>query len=259
MADADGAASPPSTCRPCCAFADLAARRPSARAREEIDALNVYPVPDGDTGTNMFLTFEAARDAAARGGAGGAAGARRPARGAGGATPAGALLGARGNSGVILSQLRRRAAASGSAEAGPGDRSAARLRRGHGAGHRGRLRRRRRAGRGHHPVGRPGRRGRGRRAAADPDAPARARRPRRGRAAAREALARTPDQLPVLRDAGVVDAGGRGLCVVLDAAETAVTGRRPVAARTPRSAPRRIPVRAAADRRPDRRTARPTR
>ena len=34
-------------------------------AREEIDALNVYPVPDGDTGTNMFLTVEAARDAAA--------------------------------------------------------------------------------------------------------------------------------------------------------------------------------------------------
>ncbi|MGZ4551555.1 MAG: hypothetical protein ACXVXK_18655 [Blastococcus sp.] len=29
-------------------------------AREEIDALNVYPVPDGDTGTNLFLTFEAA-------------------------------------------------------------------------------------------------------------------------------------------------------------------------------------------------------
>ncbi len=46
--------------------------------------------------------------------------------------------------------------------------------------------------------------------------------------AARVALARTPEQLQALRDAGVVDAGGRGLCVVLDAAETAVTGRRPV-------------------------------
>ena len=34
-----------------------------AAAREEIDALNVYPVPDGDTGTNMFLTVSAARDA----------------------------------------------------------------------------------------------------------------------------------------------------------------------------------------------------
>jgi dihydroxyacetone kinase-like predicted kinase len=47
-------------------------------------------------------------------------------------------------------------------------------------------------------------------------------------AAAREALERTPDQLQTLKDAGVVDAGGRGLCVVLDAAETAVTGKRPV-------------------------------
>ena len=74
-----------------------------AEAREEIDALNVYPVPDGDTGTNMYLTVAAARDAfrdAVREGSGdgdllvGLAGLRR-----------GALLGARGNSGVILSQM----------------------------------------------------------------------------------------------------------------------------------------------------------
>jgi DAK2 domain fusion protein YloV len=44
--------------------------------------------------------------------------------------------------------------------------------------------------------------------------------------AAREALAHTPEQLQTLRDAGVVDAGGRGLCVILDAAETVLTGRR---------------------------------
>ncbi len=43
-------------------FADLALAE-LGDAREEIDALNVYPVPDGDTGTNMFLTFEAARAA----------------------------------------------------------------------------------------------------------------------------------------------------------------------------------------------------
>src|SRR5690349_23676518 len=71
-----------------------------AEAREEIDALNVYPVPDGDTGTNMYLTVVAARDAL---------------RDATDATPdllsglaalrKGALLGARGNSGVILSQM----------------------------------------------------------------------------------------------------------------------------------------------------------
>ena len=42
-------------------FVDIATDALSA-AREEIDALNVYPVPDGDTGTNMFLTVSAARD-----------------------------------------------------------------------------------------------------------------------------------------------------------------------------------------------------
>ncbi|UMG93070.1 DAK2 domain-containing protein [Nocardioides sp. TF02-7] len=47
-------------------------------------------------------------------------------------------------------------------------------------------------------------------------------------AAAREALGRTPEQLAVLAEAGVVDAGGRGICVILDAAETVLTGRRPV-------------------------------
>ena len=43
-------------------FVDIATDALSS-AREEIDALNVYPVPDGDTGTNMFLTVSAARDA----------------------------------------------------------------------------------------------------------------------------------------------------------------------------------------------------
>jgi DAK2 domain fusion protein YloV len=47
-------------------------------------------------------------------------------------------------------------------------------------------------------------------------------------AEARTALARTPDQMKLLRDSGVVDAGGRGLCVILEAAESAVTGQRPV-------------------------------
>src|SRR5215213_6807965 len=73
-------------------------------AREEIDALNVYPVPDGDTGTNMFLTFESARnamlDAVARDGDG-----PEQLRSAMAAFARGALLGARGNSGVIFSQL----------------------------------------------------------------------------------------------------------------------------------------------------------
>src|SRR6266545_3588379 len=45
--------------------------------------------------------------------------------------------------------------------------------------------------------------------------------------AARAALARTPEQLPVLARAGVVDAGGRGLCVMLDALVEVITGERP--------------------------------
>jgi len=73
-----------------------------AANRAEIDALNVYPVPDGDTGTNMFLTVEAARDALRAMG--------DPGEGdeLGDALTGysrAALMGARGNSGVILSQL----------------------------------------------------------------------------------------------------------------------------------------------------------
>ena len=71
--------------------------------RERIDNLNVYPVPDGDTGTNMALTVRAVRDALARSGAAGAEAVAREAARA-------ALMGARGNSGVILSQLARGAA-----------------------------------------------------------------------------------------------------------------------------------------------------
>ena len=84
-------------------FVDIAVDALAA-AREEIDALNVYPVPDGDTGTNMYLTVSAARDALRDVVAGAtppptcATGARRP-------SAAGALLGARGNCGVILSEM----------------------------------------------------------------------------------------------------------------------------------------------------------
>ena len=68
--------------------------------RDGLNAINVYPVPDGDTGTNMLLTLRASL--AAAGQAGGTA--------VGPYTQAlsrGALLGARGNSGVILSQILR--------------------------------------------------------------------------------------------------------------------------------------------------------
>ncbi|MDP9436400.1 MAG: DAK2 domain-containing protein, partial [Actinomycetota bacterium] len=69
------------------------------RARDEIDGLNVYPVPDGDTGTNLVLTMEAVQAALRTAGPG----PRDTAR----AVTTGALLGARGNSGVILAQVLR--------------------------------------------------------------------------------------------------------------------------------------------------------
>ncbi|WP_235915698.1 DAK2 domain-containing protein, partial [Puerhibacterium puerhi] len=76
-----------------------------ARERAAIDRVNVFPVADGDTGTNMHLTLrEGARAlAGAAADAGGPALLRRMARGA--------LLGARGNSGVILSEWLRGLAA----------------------------------------------------------------------------------------------------------------------------------------------------
>lgn len=71
--------------------------------RRRIDDLNVYPVPDGDTGTNLSLTVRAVRDALTHSRAADRLTvAREIARAA--------LLGARGNSGVILSQMVRGAA-----------------------------------------------------------------------------------------------------------------------------------------------------
>lgn len=67
---------------------------------EVIDRLNVFPVPDGDTGTNMVLTLQAAVDEAEKP-------ASNSATVVAGAAARGALMGARGNSGVILSQIIR--------------------------------------------------------------------------------------------------------------------------------------------------------
>ncbi|MEO8437224.1 MAG: DAK2 domain-containing protein [Chloroflexota bacterium] len=67
---------------------------------DEINALNVYPVPDGDTGTNMYATVKAALDEAD-------ATAGRSTERIAAAISFGALMGARGNSGVITSQIFR--------------------------------------------------------------------------------------------------------------------------------------------------------
>ena len=214
-------------------------------AREEIDALNVYPVPDGDTGTNMYLTVEAAHEALLRvvGDAPDPAGeARHEAPDVGPALTAfarGALLGARGNSGVILSQLLG-AACKRLAATGPDDRPAVVLAEGLAVA----------TEACYAAVGRPvegtmltvarAASDAAGRVAADPGS-------RFGDVAgaaadaAREALRATPDQLATLRAAGVVDAGGRGLCVVLDALDTAVTGRRRMPAPAPLGT-RAIPV-----------------
>ncbi|HYO43080.1 MAG TPA: DAK2 domain-containing protein [Candidatus Limnocylindrales bacterium] len=66
---------------------------------DEINALNVFPVPDGDTGTNMLATVKAALEEADKAGSG--VDADRMAQ----AAAFGALMGARGNSGVITSQI----------------------------------------------------------------------------------------------------------------------------------------------------------
>ncbi|KRC46607.1 MULTISPECIES: DAK2 domain-containing protein [unclassified Nocardioides] len=198
-----------------------------AQAREEIDALNVYPVPDGDTGTNMYLTVVAARDAIRDAQADPSA--ERGAILTGLAR--GALLGARGNSGVILSEMlgavvRRIAAAT--REEHNATVIADALRQASIASYA--------------AVGEPveGTMLTVLRAAADAAA-VRADKPGArssdvladAAAAAREALGHTPEQLAVLAQAGVVDAGGRGLSVILDAAETVLTGRRPIPVTAP--------------------------
>lgn len=195
-------------------------------ARERIDDLNVYPVPDGDTGTNMYLTWEAACQALP---GGGATFAETVA-----AFSKGALLGARGNSGVITSQLVR---ASGvrlaeAAEPGAKDFAEALVFATDAA---------------YDAIAQPveGTILTVARAAAD----AASRKANDGAslaevclaavAAARIALDRTTEQLEPLRRAGVVDAGGAGLLVILAAMESVLTGRhRP----GPEIPPRRIEV-----------------
>ena len=203
-------------------FVDIATDALSS-AREEIDALNVYPVPDGDTGTNMFLTVSAARDELR------AARAADPDLGLGpgmALLARAALMGARGNSGVILSQMLRAYVshlAGADADAPRARTIAAAMSSATDASYA--------------AVGTPveGTILSVARAASDAALAAAEHPGARARdvftaaaAAARVALARTPEQLPVLAQAGVVDAGGRGLTIVLDAVETTATGRRPM-------------------------------
>ncbi len=185
-------------------------------ARGRLDDLNVFPVPDGDTGTNLLLTVQAAVAALDA----------SPEEPAWTALTRGAVLGARGNSGTILAQLLRglsdQLAGAGPAD-GPG--LAAALQKAADTAYsavadpeEGTLLTVARAGAGAAVAAVDG----GRTALADVVTAA--------ADVARTALEATPGQLAVLRTAGVVDAGGAGLCVVLDALVATVTGVEPVRA-----------------------------
>ncbi len=166
--------------------------------QEEINGLNVYPVPDGDTGTNLRLTLEAVR---------------KELEGATDVPKAvirGSLMGARGNSGVILSQIFR-----GLSEAvgEAGEMAAASLRVGLRKG----------ADLAYAAVMQPQEgtiltvaREAAEEAEATDDTGDLAGFVGRVLGRARDALARTPEQLPILKQAGVVDAGGRGYVLFLE-------------------------------------------
>ena len=182
--------------------------------RIRIDDLNVYPVPDGDTGTNLTMTVRALAEAVDNTSAASRESlARDVARGA--------LMGARGNSGVILSQIVRGATDVLGEESGPtiGAASAALALRGASDAAYRAVRR---------PV-----EGTMLSVIRELAEEAEERAPeqpgiekllvdlvRRGEAA----VARTPEQLQVLRDAGVVDAGGAGLLELVRGIAAAVSG-----------------------------------
>ncbi|WP_427165815.1 DAK2 domain-containing protein [Streptomyces sp. C1-1] len=200
-------------------------------AREEIDAINVYPVADGDTGTNLYLTVESAVAAVEAVFAAHEVDSRasgKPALAdAVRAMAHGALIGAQGNSGTILAQLLR-----GMTQVLAADGETPHT---DGAGLRLALRHAADSARQAvaHPV--EGTVLSVAAAAADAAHAAEGDCGTVARAAyegARAALAATPGQLAVLRRAGVVDAGGRGLVAVLGALVETFTGEtpRPVAA-----------------------------
>ncbi len=174
------------------------------KSASDIDALNVFPVPDGDCGTNMLLTLRSAVEESARV-SGDSAGDMAA------AVAKGALMGARGNSGVISSQIWRGVAmvfqdkeavtAADWAEAwtqavetaykglsNPVEGTILTVLTDVAAAAR---------------------------TAAESD-PSIARLTEAAMNAASESVARTPSLLPALRDAGVVDAGGQGLYTILE-------------------------------------------
>lgn len=172
---------------------------------DALNAINVFPIPDGDTGTNMSHTMRAGVEEAER------APRAASATAVAGAAAQGALMGAKGNSGVILSQIIAGIAAlPGAAEELDGAALAAALDRGREAAYK--------------VVSNPSE---GTILTAISAAAAAARTAARDGAdagevlavaaqAAADAAARSPELLPMLKEAGVVDAGAQGLYVLLD-------------------------------------------
>jgi len=197
-----------------------AAAESLAAHRAEIDDLNVFPIPDGDTGTNLELTLRSAAEAVAADRSAAVGDVLR-------AMAHGAVLGARGNSGVIVSQvlcgladgLQDMDEADGPALA-TGLRLACDL--------------------AYAAVSEPVEGtvlsvirscADAAEAVTEPGLPAVV---SAGVRAAEEALQRTPEQLAVLAQAGVVDAGGRGLVVLLGELAAVVTGEPAAAGPAPR-------------------------
>jgi uncharacterized protein len=188
--------------------------RDNLRANQgPVNRLNVYPVPDGDTGTNMALTVESVVAQIDSSGAVDMASVCQ-------AISHGSLMGARGNSGVILSQILRGLAGSFRelATVGPRDFASALTASSIAA---------------YGAVMKPieGTILTVVRSAAEGASDAAGRDGslleviESARHSAGTALAQTPDLLPVLKAAGVVDAGGAGFCLLLDAALTLLDGR----------------------------------
>ena len=190
-----------------------AASKTLSERKDEINRLNVFPVPDGDTGTNMSLTLETVVENLAKLPIGAEGAEIRK------AITTGALMGARGNSGVITSQILR-----GLCEGSVGQKldavgidaalsSAVEV--------------------AFQAVRKPVK---GTILTVLRDSAAAAKRARKKKLSPEEALSsvveeayasvqRTPDLLPVLKENGVVDAGGFGLAIFFDAFASALTGR----------------------------------
>lgn len=189
--------------------------------QEVVNALNVFPVPDGDTGTNMVLTMQAAYDEIAN----------APERHFGRMAQKlaqGALMGARGNSGVILSQIWR-GFARGAAEAEvlDGLTFAQALAQARDTAYRGVVR----------PVEgtiltviKEVAQAVEEAVQEDPDL---FHLLDRAVEAADQAVQRTPELLPILKEAGVVDSGGKGLFFILEGMQRYVDGLSLEQAETP--------------------------